>query len=168
VRLVGYLKRKRSRCSDSLRAGRFWFRNPVGKRRFLLSIPAHTDPGAHPTASKMANRGSVPGVKRPGLALTTDLHLVPRWKKSRAMPLLPLCACIACYRHSRLSSLRNLNFPQHWCWRFKSSSCGYRNTMAISFVGPLRMMEMGYNSQIISLSEGFSNENDGTTSVLLT
>jgi hypothetical protein len=36
--------------------------------------------GAHPASYPMGTRGSFPGVKRPGVKLTTHLHLVPRSK----------------------------------------------------------------------------------------
>jgi hypothetical protein len=39
-----------------------------------------------------------PGVKRPGRELTTHPHLPPRLRKSRAIPPLPLCVFMACYR----------------------------------------------------------------------
>jgi len=51
-----------SRYSDSLRAGRYGGRNPVGAR---LSAPVQTGPGAH-IASYTVGTESFPGVKRPG------------------------------------------------------------------------------------------------------
>ena len=49
--------------SDSLRAGRFGDRIPVGGWRF--SAPIQTGPGVHP-ASYIKGTGSFPGVKWPG------------------------------------------------------------------------------------------------------
>jgi len=42
--------------------------------------------------------GSFPGVKRPGRGVGHLSHLAPRFKKSRAIPLLHLWAFVACYR----------------------------------------------------------------------
>ena len=51
-----------SRYSDSLRAGRFGDRIPVGAQ---FSAPVQNEPGAHPASCTMGT-GSFPGVKRPG------------------------------------------------------------------------------------------------------
>jgi hypothetical protein len=45
-----------------------------------FSTPVQTGPGAHPAPFTMGT-GSFPGVKRPGMALTTHPHLAPRLKK---------------------------------------------------------------------------------------
>ena len=50
-------------------------------------LPVQTGPGAHPASCKMGT-GSFPGVKcGRGVLLTTHLFLVPRSRKSRAIPL---------------------------------------------------------------------------------
>jgi hypothetical protein len=61
----------------------------VGTR---LSVPIQTGPGAH-SASCTMGTGFFPGVKSGrGVTLTPQLLLVPRSRKSRAIPLLPLWA----------------------------------------------------------------------------
>ena len=82
---TGYL----SRYSDWLRPGRSGDRIPVGGR---FSALVQTGPGAHPTFCTMGT-GSFPGVKR-GRVVTLTPHplLVPWSRKSRAKPLLPVCA----------------------------------------------------------------------------
>jgi hypothetical protein len=57
--------------------------------RFLAHV--QTGPGAHPASCTMGT-GSFPGVKRPGVVLTTHPLLAPRSGKSRAIPLPPLWA----------------------------------------------------------------------------
>jgi hypothetical protein len=55
-------------------------------------LPVQTGPGAHPASCKMGTE-SFPGVKRDrGVLLTTHLLLVPRSRKSRAIPLPTLWA----------------------------------------------------------------------------
>jgi hypothetical protein len=60
--------------------------NPGGGEIF-----AHiqTGPEAHPASCTMGT-GSFPGVKQPGVVLTTHPLLVPRLRKSRTIPLLTL------------------------------------------------------------------------------
>jgi hypothetical protein len=59
----------------------------------LATLKAHlqTGPGAHP-ASYTVVTGSFPVVKRPGRCADYSPLLVPRSRKSRAVPLLPLSA----------------------------------------------------------------------------
>jgi hypothetical protein len=85
--------RQRSRYSDSLRVGQSGDRILVGAR---YSAPVQTGPGAHP-ASYTLGTGSFPGVKRPGHSVD---HPIKRRgsRKSRAIPLLPIWAYVACYR----------------------------------------------------------------------
>ena len=73
--------------SDSLRAGRSGDRIPVGDEIF-----PQTGPGAHPAFCTLGT-GSFPGVKS-GRDVTLAPHplLVPWSRKSRAIPLLSLCA----------------------------------------------------------------------------
>jgi len=66
-----------SRCSDLLQAGRFGDRILVGAR---YSAPVQTGNGAHPASYTMCT-GSFPRVNRPGVALSTHPHLVPRLRK---------------------------------------------------------------------------------------
>jgi hypothetical protein len=77
-----------SRYSDTLRAERSVDRIPVGAR-FLA--PVLIDLGAHPASYRMGT-GSLPGGTAPGRCVA------PRLKKSRAIPLLPLCVFMTCYR----------------------------------------------------------------------
>ena len=57
-----------------------------------FSAPVQTGPGAHPASCTMGT-GSFPGVKSGrGVTLTSHPLLVPRSRKGRAIPLLPLWA----------------------------------------------------------------------------
>jgi len=67
----------RSRYSDSLRAERSVDQIAVGAR---FSAPVLIGLGAHPPFCKMYT-GSLPGVQRQGVALTTHPHLAPRLKE---------------------------------------------------------------------------------------
>ena len=70
------------------RAGRSGDRILVGAR---FSAPIQTGPGTHSASFKMGT-GSFPGVKSGrGVLLTNNLILLPWSRKSRAIPLLPLC-----------------------------------------------------------------------------
>ena len=63
--------------------------NPGGDKIFR---PSRTGPGAHPASCKMGT-GSFPGVKcGRGVLLNTQPLLVPRSRKSRAIPLPTLWA----------------------------------------------------------------------------
>jgi hypothetical protein len=61
-----------------------------------ISAPVQTGPGTHPVSCAMCT-GSFLGVES-GLGVTLTPHplLVPRSKKSRAIPLLSLRASVAC------------------------------------------------------------------------
>ena len=70
-----------------------WGRNFPHLSRLALG------PGAHPDSCAMNGCRVFPGGKGGrGVTLTTHPHLVPRSWKSRAIPLLPLWAHVACYR----------------------------------------------------------------------
>ena len=58
---------------------------------------SRTGPGAHPASCTMGT-ASFPGVKRPGRDVVHPPHLVPRSRKSRAIPLFHLWVFVACYR----------------------------------------------------------------------
>jgi len=78
-----------SRYSDWLRAGRSGDRIPVGGE---FSAPVQTGPGAHPASCTMVT-GSFSEVKSSQvLTLTPHLILVLCSRKSRAIPILPLCS----------------------------------------------------------------------------
>ena len=63
-----------------------------------FSAPVQTGPGAHPACCTIGT-GSSPGVKSGrGVRLTPHPLLVPWSWKSRAIPLLPIWAFVACYR----------------------------------------------------------------------
>jgi hypothetical protein len=59
--------------------------------------PSRPAPGAHP-ASYTEGIGSLPGQSGRGVAFTTHPYLKPSLKKSRAKPLLPPKAFVACSR----------------------------------------------------------------------
>jgi hypothetical protein len=65
------------------------------KKKFIpvvarFSAPVQTGSGAHPASCTMGT-GSFPEIKRgQGLTLTTHPLLVPRSRKSTAIPVLPL------------------------------------------------------------------------------
>jgi len=62
------------------------------RRGARFSTPVQTGPGAHPSSCTMGT-GSFPGVKSGrDVTLTTQPLLVPRSRKSIAIPLLPLWA----------------------------------------------------------------------------
>ena len=62
-----------------------------------FSARVQTGSEAHPASFKMGT-GSFSGVKWPGRGVNHLCHLAPRLKKSRAIPLLPLWAFVACSR----------------------------------------------------------------------
>ena len=66
-----------SRYSDSLRAGRYGDRIPVGAR---FSTPVQAGPGAHPFFYTTGT-GSFPGLKRPGHGVDHPPHLTARLMK---------------------------------------------------------------------------------------
>jgi len=99
------------RYSDWLRAGRSGDRIPVGVR---FSAPVQNDPGAHPSSCTMG-AGSFPRVKSGwGVTLTPHPLLVPRSRKSKAIPLLPLWA-VGLHRASM--SVQGCTLPL-WFWQW--------------------------------------------------
>ena len=64
--------------------------------RAKFSAPIQTGPGAHPAACTMGT-GSFPGVKRQGRGADHPPPSKCRGQESRAIPLLPLWAFVACY-----------------------------------------------------------------------
>jgi hypothetical protein len=84
------------RYSDSLRSGRSRDRIPVGARFFA----PRTACGAHPASYKMGTGYLSRGVKRPGRGVdhppSSSAEVKERVELS--IPLLPLCAFMACYR----------------------------------------------------------------------
>ena len=83
-----------SQYSDLLQAGQSRDRILVGAR---FSTPVQTGPGAYP-ASYTIGTGSLLGVKRPRVVLTTHPHLEPRLKKQQSYISTPLWAFVACSR----------------------------------------------------------------------
>lgn len=65
---------------------------PRRGKHFLLSTRYHTRCGAHTASCAMDNMALFPGESSRGVALTSHSHLV----RSKAMPLPPHSACMAC------------------------------------------------------------------------
>jgi len=57
--------------------------------------PVQTDPGAHPASYTMGTGSLSRGQNGRGVALTIHIHLVPKLRKSRAIPLLHLWVFLA-------------------------------------------------------------------------
>jgi hypothetical protein len=74
-------------CGLDDRGSRVWFL--AGAGNFSLHHRIQNGSGAHPASYSMGIRGSFPGVKRPGVKLTTHLHLVPKSRMSGAIPPFP-------------------------------------------------------------------------------
>ena len=93
----------------------------IGSRWGRDFPPFQNGPGAHPASCKMGT-GSFPGVKcGRGVLLTTHPLLVPRSRKSRAIPLPTLWAKKACNRdyfiftfYRTISQDCNHRFSQRW------------------------------------------------------
>jgi hypothetical protein len=76
-----------------LRAGRYGVRMPAGAEICLFFGTSR--PGLGPTQPPIkCVSGFFPGIKRPG-GEVYHLHLTPRLRMSRAIPLLPLCVFMA-------------------------------------------------------------------------
>ena len=71
--------------SHSLRGGQSWDRIPETGR---FSASVQMVPGAHSASYKLGT-GSFPGVRAPGVSLTTHPHLVPRLKKEQSHSSTP-------------------------------------------------------------------------------
>ena len=80
--------------------------SPVGARFSGPIKPGHE---AHPASSTMPI-GLVPGVKRLGLALTTNPLQAPGSSRGRAILLPPLHPCLACYGTALPLSCVNTSF----------------------------------------------------------
>ena len=75
-------------------------RQPVPPKYLYCTYRSQTGPGAHPASCTMGT-GPFPGVKRPGRGADhSPPSQVPRSWKGRAIPLLTLCASVACYREN--------------------------------------------------------------------
>jgi len=61
--------------------------NPGRGKKFL--VPKRPEPGA---LLLNGYRGSFPGVKRPGLEVTTHLHLMKRLRMNGVIPIIPVYA----------------------------------------------------------------------------
>jgi hypothetical protein len=85
-----------------------------------FSAPVRTGPGAHPASCTMGT-GSFPGVKRPGRGAEHPPLLVPRSRKSRAVPLHPLWA-FGSVTGNLSYNTRYLMLWLHCFWRFSSSA----------------------------------------------
>jgi len=69
----------------------------LGERDFLFSICVQTSPQAPPSLHCNKHWGFFPGVKEAEHGINHSPHLAPRIGMSRAIPLLPFCALLACY-----------------------------------------------------------------------
>jgi hypothetical protein len=80
-------------------ATRYGLDGPVIESRWRarFSAPVQTGPPAH-TASCRMGTGSFPGLKWPGRGVNHPPPSSAEVAKSRALPLLPLWAFVACYR----------------------------------------------------------------------
>jgi hypothetical protein len=83
--------------SVSIVPGTTGVRSPTEVEGFSSSLCVQTGSGAHPASCPMGTGGSFPGGKaRPGMTLTTHLHLVPRLSMSSSytssLPMFPM-AC---------------------------------------------------------------------------
>jgi hypothetical protein len=78
-------------------AARYFLDGPVIESRWgaRYSVPVQTGSEDHP-ASYIMGTGSFPGVKWPGRGVDHPPLLVPRLRKSTAIPLLHLWAFVAC------------------------------------------------------------------------
>ena len=88
-----------NRESSFSEATRYGLDDPAIESRWgaRFSTPVQTGPRFHPASHTMGT-DSFPGVKRPGRGVNHPPHLVPRLKKGKAIPVLPLCAFVACSR----------------------------------------------------------------------
>jgi len=77
-----------------LGAGWSGFRTPEGKRYFLYSKTDQIGPEAHPDSysTGIIMRAPYRGWSWPGEKFTTHIQLLPRWRMSGAILLLPLYA----------------------------------------------------------------------------
>jgi hypothetical protein len=80
-------------------ATRYGFYGPRIESRWgaRFCAPVQTGPGAHSVSYTLGTE-SFPWVRQPGDGVDHPPHLAPRLKKSRAIPLLPLWAFMACSR----------------------------------------------------------------------
>jgi hypothetical protein len=98
-----------SRYSDSLWAWQSGERIPV---RAKFSAPAQTDTGAH-QASHTMGTGSFAVVNRPGRGVNHPHPGSRGYRKSRAIPLLPLWAFVACSRVNFIFTFLQSKYAPH-------------------------------------------------------
>jgi len=65
---------------------------PRWSKHFLFSTRYHTGSGTHTASCAMGNMALFPGKSSQGVALTNHSHLA----RSKALPLFPHSACMAC------------------------------------------------------------------------
>jgi hypothetical protein len=70
-------------------------RFPAGAGNFSLHHRVQNGSGAHPSSYPMGTRGSFPGVKRPGVKLTTHLYVMQRSKNEWSYTSTPQYAFMA-------------------------------------------------------------------------
>ena len=104
-----------------------------------FSTPVQTGPGVHTTSYTMGT-GSSPEVKRPGRAVDHPFHLASRLKKSRAIPLLPAWAFMACSRANFtlnfvLSSDKELKCDEIQAYRDMTSCKLVNSSICLRFRG---------------------------------
>ena len=102
-----------------------------------FSAPVQTGPGAHPASCTMGT-GSFPRVKSGrGVTLTSHPLLMPRSRKSRAIPILPLWALRPV---QRLSACTNVHFTF-----YLSSKSHVPRALPIPFSSPHRPNKIRFN-----------------------
>ena len=76
-------------------AWKVWGSNPGRGKRYFSSLKRAARLWSPPSFPFYENRSSFPGKRGWGVRLTMHLHLLPRWRMSVSIPLLPLYSFMA-------------------------------------------------------------------------